>query len=386
MSPRKRNSLVEFISELDEDSDADPGVMGDEDEVELQDLDIRIGQNQSPERIDRFLSRQIRFVSRSRVQQLIEVGSVLVDGEAVPKPSIKVLPGQRVQLQVPRKPRPVVRAERIPLNIIHEDEHLLVIDKSAEMVVHPSRGCYSGTLVNALMGYIAGLPKEADEEFRPGIVHRLDRGTTGLMVVGKSTPAIQALSRMFHDRTIHRLYRAIVWTSPRALSGQVDAEIGRDLRDRLRMAIVHQGRGRSARTYYRTAARYEFLSLLELKLETGRTHQIRVHMEHLGHPVFGDAVYGGRNEKRAGFTGDRVQRARRYLAILDRQALHSWRMGFIHPITGQRMEFEAELPADMRAIIAGEQALGGRAPLPLTESVFDWLPPVAPASESRHSH
>jgi 23S rRNA pseudouridine1911/1915/1917 synthase len=385
MSPRKRNSLVEFVSTLDDEDEPDD-LAPDEDVLELQELDILIGQNQSPERIDRFLSRQIRFVSRSRVQQLIDAGMVLVDELPVLKPAIKVLPGQRVRLSVPRKPKPVVRAERIPLSILYEDEHLLVIDKAAEMVVHPSRGCYTGTLVNALMGYIAGLPEEAGEDFRPGIVHRLDRGTTGLMVVGKSTPAIQALSRMFHDHTIHRLYRAIAWTSPRALAGEVSTDIGRDLRDRLRMAVVHTGRGRHARTFYRTAARYDFLSLLELKLETGRTHQIRVHLEHIGHPVFGDAVYGGRNEKRAGFTGDRVQRARQYLAALDRQALHSWRMGFEHPITGEPMEFEAPMPADMQAIIDGEVALGGRAPRPLTESVFDWLPPAGTRDVTRDTN
>jgi 23S rRNA pseudouridine1911/1915/1917 synthase len=384
MSPRKRESLVEFVSTLDDEDEPDD-LAPDGDGLELQELDILIGQNQSPERIDRFLSRQIRFVSRSRVQQLIDAGMVLVDEQPILKPALKVLPGQRVRLSVPRKPKPVVRAERIPLDILYEDEHLLVINKDAEMVVHPSRGCYSGTLVNALMGYIAGLPEEAGEDFRPGIVHRLDRGTTGLMVVGKSTPAIQVLSRMFHDHTIHRLYRAIAWTSPRALAGEVSTDIGRDLRDRLRMAVVHPGRGRHARTFYRTAARWDFLSLLELKLETGRTHQIRVHLEHIGHPVFGDPVYGGRNEKRAGFTGDRVQRARAYLGLIDRQALHSWRMGFKHPVTGRALEFEAPMPADMQAILDGEVALGGRAPRPLTDSVFDWVPAAAGPADDRNT-
>ncbi len=368
MSPSKRRNRVTFLSG-DAPEERPAGV------EYIEDLELAIGPNQRMERIDVFLARQIGFVSRSRIQGLIEEGQITVDERAVSRPSEKVQPGQVVRLSIPRMPKPVVRAETIPLDILHEDEHLLVIDKDAEMVIHPARGCYTGTLVNALMAYLEDLPEEADEQFRPGIVHRLDRGTTGLMVVGKTPEATRGLSKMFHDRTIHRLYRAIVWTRPRSLAGTIDAEIGRDLRDRLRMAIVHEGRGRRAVTHYRTAASYDFLSLLELKLETGRTHQIRLHMEALGHPVFGDPVYSGRDEKRAGFVGDRVPRAKRYLAGLDRQALHSWRMGFVHPVTQKRMEFEAPLPQDMQAIIDSECKEGGRQPAALTGSVFDWRIP-----------
>jgi 23S rRNA pseudouridine1911/1915/1917 synthase len=332
----------------------------------VEEIHLSIGANQSPERVDLWLSRQIRFVSRTFIQHIIEEGMVLVDGKAVAKPSQRINPGEDLLVRVPRRPRPVIEAENIPLSVLYEDEHLLVVDKPAGMVVHPARGNFSGTLVNALMNYLEELPDEATEEFRPGIVHRLDRDTTGLMVVGKTTEAVRELSRMFHDREIHRIYRALVWGSPRLLQGTVSTGIGRDPRDRLKMAVLAEPLGRRAVTHYKTTARFDFLSLLELKLETGRTHQIRVHLLHLGHPVLGDHDYGGRDPRRAGFTGDRQKRAHHYLELLSRQALHSWRMGFSHPISGLPLEFEAPLPRDMASILEGETLQDG--PLPASSS------------------
>ena len=370
MSPRGRQSFVRY------------GVVGDptepagapESAAEIEEIRLRIGANQAPQRVDLWLSRQIRFVSRTFIQHIIGEGMVLAEGRPVLKPSQRVEPGEELVVRVPRRPRPLITAEDIPLQVVFEDEHLMVIDKAAGMVVHPARGNFSGTLVNALMNYLDDLPEEAGEEFRPGIVHRLDRDTTGLMVIGKTPEAVRELSRMFHDREIHRIYRALVWGSPRQLQGTVETGIGRDPRNRLRMAVVHESQGRRAVTHYRTTARFDFLSLLELKLETGRTHQIRVHLKHLGHPVFGDADYEGRDPRRAGFTGDRQARAHRYLEIVGRQALHSWRMGFAHPVGGQPLDFEAPLPPDMAAVLERESGPEGLPPS-ASGSAWNWTTP-----------
>lgn len=364
MSPRGRQSYVRYAS-------APPATPPDPEHIQVEEIQLEIGANQSPERVDLWLSRQIRFVSRTFIQHIIEEGMVLVEGRPVLKPSQRVSPGERLLVRVPRKPRPLITAEDIPLEVLHEDAHLMVINKAAGMVVHPARGNFNGTLVNALMNYLDEMPESAGEDFRPGIVHRLDRDTTGLMVIGKTPEAVRELSRMFHDREIHRIYRALVWGSPRQLQGSVDAGIGRDPRDRLKMAVVPEPIGRHAVTHYKTTARFDFLSLMELKLETGRTHQIRVHMKHLGHPVFGDADYDGRDLRRAGFTGDRQSRAHHYLDCIRRQALHSWRMGFRHPVLGHELDFEAPMPPDMAEVLARETLRDG--PLPAsTSSVWSW--------------
>lgn len=362
MSPRGRRTFVRYGAA------PPPGAPPPAPEVE--EIRLEIGPRQTPQRVDLWLSRQISFVSRTFIRHIIEEGMVLAGGRPVIKPSQRVGPGDELLVRVPRRPRPLVAAEEIPLAVLFEDEHLMVIDKAAGMVAHPARGNFSGTLVNALMGYLDELPEEAGEDFRPGIVHRLDRDTTGLMVIGKSPEAVRELSRMFHDREIHRIYRALVWGSPRQLQGTVATGIGRDPRDRLRMAVVDERRGRRAVTHYKTTARFDFLSLLELKLETGRTHQIRVHLRHLGHPVFGDPDYEGRDPRRAGFTGDRQARARRYLELVGRQALHSWRMGFRHPVEGRALDFEAPMPPDMAAVLELE---AGREELPpSSSSVWTW--------------
>ena len=363
MSPRGRKTYIRYQSDK---AELPP------DFSEVEEVQLASGSNHNPERVDRYLARQIKWVSRTFIQHIISQGMVWIDEEQVIRSSQKVLPGQQVLVRVPRKPRPVIHAEEIPLDVLYEDEHLMVINKSAGMVVHPARGNFSGTLVNALMGYLDDLPEEAGDDFRPGIVHRLDKDTTGLMVVARTPEIAAALSGMFFRREVQRIYRALVWTSPKRLQGSIEGDIGRDPRDRLKMTVVHNGRGRRAVTHYKTVARFDFLSLMELKLETGRTHQIRVHLQHLGHPVFGDEAYSGRDPKRGGFTGDRVSRATAYLQVIQRQALHSWRMGFEHPITGERLEFLAPMPADMQEVLNREEELGGRLPEAANSSVWEW--------------
>ncbi len=372
MSPRGRKSYVRYGA-------AEEKHPPECEQDWVEELRMRIGPQATPERIDRYLARQIKFVSRTLIQHMIDQQMVWVGDKPVAKPSYKLLPGDELLVKVPRKPRPLIQAEELPLEVIHEDEHLMVINKAAGMVVHPARGNFSGTLVNALMHYLDDLPDEAVEDFRPGIVHRLDRDTTGLMVIGKTQDAVRLLSDMFFRRDIQRIYRALVWTSPKRLQGTIITDIGRDPRDRLKMAVLHEGRGRRAVTHYKTTARFEFLSLMEFKLETGRTHQIRVHAMHLGHPVFGDVDYQGRDPKRAGYTGDRVIRARHYLEIIQRQALHSWRMGFEHPITGERLEFEAPLPPDIAQVLSEEEELSGPLPPPSASSVWSWADTHKPA-------
>lgn len=373
MSPRGRRSFVRYATE------AGSRTAHETDSEWIEEIHMKMGPHASPERVDLYLARQIKFVSRTFVQYMIAEGMVLVDDKAVAKPSHKLLPGDDVLVRIPRRPRPVIQAEELPLDVIHEDEHLLVVNKASGMVVHPSRGHFSGTLVNALMHYLEDLPEEAVEEFRPGIVHRLDRDTTGLMVIGKTPEAIRRLSDMFFRREIQRIYQALVWGSPRRLQGTICTDIGRDPRDRLKMSAVHEGRGRRAVTHYKTTARFDFLSLLEFKLETGRTHQIRVHALHMGHPVFGDEDYQGRDAARAGFTGDRMARARSYLELIQRQALHSWRMGFDHPLTGERLEFEAPTPPDIGEVLAHESELSGPLPPASSSSAWTWSETHRPA-------
>jgi 23S rRNA pseudouridine1911/1915/1917 synthase len=368
MKARGRKSFVQYATSeetaLPEPTTADGTV--------IEEVSLPVGARQDTERMDRFIARQIKFISRTRVQELIETGKVTVNGTPILKPSHRLSPGEDILVCIEREPRPVIRAEDIPLDIVYEDSDLMVINKPTGMVVHPSRGHFSGTLVNALMHHEKALPDEATEEFRPGIVHRLDRETTGLMVVGRTEEAVRRLSDMFFKRSVQRVYRAIVWTCPKAMQGTIRTDIGRDPRDRTKMTTLHEGRGRSAVTHYKTTARFDFLSLLEVKLETGRTHQIRVHFEHIGHPIFGDPAYSGRDYKRGGFVGDRVQRAKRYLDTIQRQALHSWRMGFEHPMTGERLEFEAPMPPDFAEVLDQEAQLVGYDPEPCSSSVWTW--------------
>ena len=287
-------------------------------------------------RLDRYLAR-LTGLPRSQIQRLIEAGRVLVEGRRQ-KASATVLPGQRITLSIPPPQPSQLRPEPIPLDILYEDNDLLVLNKPAGLVVHPAPGHPGGTLVHAILHRCPDLPGIGEEQ-RPGIVHRLDKETSGVMVVAKNDAAMASLAGQFKGRRVKKTYIALVHGDVKRVEGRIVAEIGRHERDRKRMA-VRTRRGREAVTTYRVMKRLDGFTLLQLQPETGRTHQLRVHLSSIGHAIVGDKIYGGRREGKfrvSGF-GFRVK--------AERQLLHAWKLGLFHPRTNEWMEFEAPLPAD----------------------------------------
>lgn len=296
----------------------------------------------SGDRLDAYVAGN-SDLSRTRVQALIEEGRVLVNGQ-VGRKSERLEAGQRIEVDVPPPEVLSVQPEDIPLDIVFEDSSLVVVNKEAGMVTHPGPGHASGTLVNALLAHVKDL-SGIGGKLRPGIVHRLDRFTSGLMVVAKSDEAHQTLSEALRQRKIRRLYLSAAWGHLSESPLEVDAPIGRSKRDRKRMAVVEDGR--NATTSFRVLERWLGAELLEVALGTGRTHQIRVHLEHIGHPVVGDEVYGVGWER--GIGGKGRQWAAELHRRVPRQFLHAWSLSFRHPSSGEALRFEAPLPADLRA-------------------------------------
>ena len=301
------------------------------------------------ERIDKYLSDVRGIATRSQVQRLLKADLVLVAGKPV-KPSFHLKGGETVTVTVPDPEPSTVEAEDIDLDIIYEDGDILVVNKRAGMVVHPAAGARTGTLVNALLAHCKDL-SGIGGVLRPGIVHRLDKDTSGLLIVAKHDEAHVKLSEDLSERKIERIYDGVVWGVPREDKATVKTLIGRSRSDRKRMAVVRRD-GRLAVTHFEVVEKYDFASRLSVKLETGRTHQIRVHLAHSGHPVFGDPTYGGRRRKYGGYPGATMARARECLELIDRQALHAARLGFTHPIEKVLMEFTAPLPDDMNSLIS----------------------------------
>ena len=307
--------------------------------------------SQSQWRLDRYLSQTDLPVTRSRIQRWIRAGAVSVNSVVVEKCGHGVAEGDIVAVTVPETPPSTAEPEPIPLDIVYEDEALLVVNKAAGMVVHPAVGHARSTLVNALLHHCGSL-EQFDDPVRPGIVHRLDKDTSGLMIVAKREDAHAFLSRQLAERRIKRGYTGLAWGRFAEPSGTIDAPVGRHPRLRQRMAVVEESRGRRAVTHYRVSESMEDGTLLALALETGRTHQIRVHLAHLGHPVIGDPVYGGRLKRLAGSAPRRRPTLKKMLDVLRRQALHASELEFIHPYSGRTHSFRAILPDDMKQAVA----------------------------------
>ncbi len=312
-----------------------------------QEFDIVVPAGKKKERLDLFLTHHVENATRTKVQAAIRAGYVLVDG-VVARSSHPVAPGEVIHITLPRTPPPDVLPEPIPLVIVYEDDHLLVVNKPAGMVTHPAYGNYTGTLVNALLHHCASL-SAVNDVTRPGIVHRLDKDTSGLMVVAKTDQAHAHLARQFARRTIRREYQAIVWGTFAAATGIIEANLGRSKSDRKKMAVVQEGK--RAVTEYTVLERFPYLSLVRLRLQTGRTHQIRVHLAHVQHPVFGDPTYNGRRILYGPGSARQKAEVQALLEILTRQALHARTIGFRHPATGADVLFESSLPEDMTRVL-----------------------------------
>lgn len=312
---------------------------------------IVVDKGQQPLRVDRFLMDRLHQISRNKIQRIAKGGGLSVNDECV-KSNYKVKADDTVVVSLPHEKEQIeILPENIPLDIVFEDDDVLVINKPAGLVVHPGYGNHTGTLVNALAFHFKNLPVR-EEPDRPGIVHRLDKGTTGLMVVAKSDIAMTNLAKQFFDRTSQRHYWALVWGEPDPLEGIIEGNIGRSSKDRKVMTVFQDGEfGKTAVTGYKTLEKLGYVSLVECKLETGRTHQIRAHFKWIGHPLFGDVEYGG-NRIMKGTTFNKFKQfVDNNLKILPRQALHAKTLGFAHPVTGKWMQFDSELPEDMKQVI-----------------------------------
>lgn len=297
-----------------------------------------------PERIDAFIARSVEGLTRSAAQRLTEEGRVTVRGGKA-KPSLKLRGGEEIVVEIPPPVPAEPQAEEIPLDILYEDRDVVVVNKPAGMVVHPAAGNPAGTLVNALLGHCTDL-SGIGGELRPGIVHRIDKDTSGILVVAKSDRAHHSLAHQFKEHTIKRVYLALVFGSPKEDRGKIEAAIGRHPVDRKKMSGTAR-RGKHAVTHWRVQGRFNGITLLQLRLETGRTHQIRVHLSEAGHPLVGDAVYGGSGR----LANIQDPLLRQLIKELGRQALHAKTLGFIHPVSGEYMEFDTEIPEDMARII-----------------------------------
>ena len=307
-------------------------------------------EGQEPLRVDKFLMNFIENATRNKIQQAAKSGHIFVNDKPV-KSNYKVKAKDVVRVVFAHPPyENLLVAEAIPLDIVYEDHAVLVVNKPAGMVVHPGHGNYSGTLVNGLIYHIENLPKNSNE--RPGLVHRIDKDTSGLLVVAKTEQAMTHLAKQFFDHTTERLYYALVWGNLEKDSGTITGHIGRSLKNRLQMDVFPEGNfGKEAITHYKVVERFSYVTLVECQLETGRTHQIRAHFKHIGHPLFNDERYGG-NQILKGTTFTKYKQfIQNCFKVIPRQALHAKTLGFIHPSNGEKMSFVSELPDDFKEIL-----------------------------------
>ena len=317
-------------------------------------LKIVVDRGQEPLRIDKFIMNRVEGATRNKIQQAIAEGHVLVDGEVV-KANFKIKPGMEVVVMDDRKPeRTEIVPEEMELDIVYEDDHVLVINKKPGLVVHPGSGNYTGTLVNGVAWYL-NPPDDKGRIIdlpRVGLVHRIDKDTSGLILIAKTELAMKHLSQQFQNHTIHRRYIALAWGHFKEPEGTITAHIGRNLRFRKKMDAFPDGdHGKHAVTHYKVLDQFHYVSLLEFRLETGRTHQIRVHSRLIGHPLFNDETYGGDRIVKGTVYGKYKQFVENCFKLIPRQALHAKELGFVHPATEKEMLFSSDLPADMEAVI-----------------------------------
>lgn len=313
---------------------------------------IKVDPGQQVLRIDKFLFERLPNASRSRIQGAVKLGFVLVNEQQV-KPNYKVRPSDEIVISLPEPPRDnEVVPEDIPINIVFEDDHLLIVNKPAGMVVHPAFQNWSGTLVNALAYHFTQLPEMPNNDGRPGLVHRIDKDTSGLLVIAKTENAMTGLARQFFDHSIERTYWALIWGEPIEQKGTIDVHVGRSLKDRrLTVAFPDGDFGRHAITHYEVIKELRYVSLTKCNLETGRTHQIRAHMKYIGHPLFGDTTYGGNKVLKGTQFSKYKFFVENCFKIMPRQALHAKSLGFIHPITKKHMQFDSDLPEDFLEVL-----------------------------------
>lgn len=313
---------------------------------------IEVDAGQKPLRIDKFLVNRIENASRNKIQSAADADNILVNQKPV-KSNYKVKPNDIISIVMAYPPRDIeLIPENIPLNIVYEDDHIVIVNKEPGMVVHPSYGHYSGTLVHAMMYHLKDLPLFNSGDMRPGLVHRIDKNTSGLLVMAKTEQALNKLAKQFFDKTTERKYYALVWGTFEEKNGTITGHIGRNIKNRKVMQVFPDGsQGKHAVTHYKVLEELGYITLVECKLETGRTHQIRVHFQHMGHPLFNDFEYGGDQILKGTTFTKYKQFVQNCFNILPRQALHAKTLGFTHPATGEFMRFSSELPEDMAQVI-----------------------------------
>lgn len=314
---------------------------------------MQVDTGQAPTRVDKFLAEHMQHSSRNRIQTAADAGCIFV-GDRPVKSNYKVRPGDIITLRLSQpKHDTTIHAEDIPLDIVYEDDDLMVVNKPVGMVVHPGAGNFSGTLINAVAWHMRNVASFDANDPAVGLVHRIDKDTSGLLVVAKTPEAKTSLGKQFFNKTTHRSYNALVWGNLVEDEGRIEGNIGRDPKDRLRMKVFDpsSGIGKPAVTHWRVIERFGYTTLVECVLETGRTHQIRAHMKHIGHPLFADERYGGSEILRGQRSSSYRAFIRNCFALCPRQALHAKTLGFVHPRTGQQMDFDSPWPADLSALI-----------------------------------
>jgi 23S rRNA pseudouridine1911/1915/1917 synthase len=323
-------------------------------EVLYERMNLVVDKGQEPVRLDKFLTARIENISRNKVQQAIDGGRVLVNNKMT-SANYKIRPGDNIVCFSDRQVMgEEIIPEKMPLDIFYEDEEVLIINKRAGLVVHPASGNYSGTLINGVAYYLHEKNKSITEETLPrfGLVHRIDKNTSGLLVLAKTSRAVASLAKQFFDHTVKRQYVALVWGDLEEDKGTIIAHVGRHQRFRKLFEAYPEGdHGKEAITHYEVLERFGYTTLVKCVLETGRTHQIRVHMKYIGHPLFNDETYGGDKILKGTIFSKYKQFVENCFTICQRQALHAKTIGFIHPVTGEEMLFESELPDDMREVI-----------------------------------